>query len=54
MMYKVVNGKAPEHLRDLFKHVNRVHSLCTRQSKAGDLYNPKCNTRYGKSAFQYV
>ena len=53
MMYKVVNGTTPDYLNDLFKHVNNIHPLCTRQSKAGDLYIPKCNTNYGKSAFHY-
>ena len=53
MMYKVLNGKTPDYLNDLFKHVNNIHPICTRQSKAGDLYIPKCNTNYGKSAFHY-
>ena len=53
MMYKVVNGKIPDYLNDLFKHVNNIHQKCTRQSKAGDLNIPKCNTNYGKSAFNY-
>ena len=52
MMYKVVNGKTPDYLNGLFKHVNKVHSLCTRQSEAGDFFIPKCNTNYGKNAFQ--
>ena len=52
-MYKVVNGKTPDYLNDLFKHVNNVHSLCTRQSEAGNFYIPKCNANYGKNAFQY-
>ena len=51
MMYKVVNGKTPDYLNDLFKHVNNVHSLCTRQSEAGDFYIPKCNTNYGTMPF---
>ena len=41
MMYKVVNGMAPPYLKDLFKSVNSIHSLNTRQSKAGDLYIEK-------------
>ncbi len=53
MMYKVLNGMAPSYLNDLFKNVNSIHSLCTRQSKAGDLYIPRCNTNYGKNTFQY-
>ena len=53
MMYKVVNGKAPKYLNDLFKDVNTIHSVCTRQRKANDFYIPKCNTNYGKSAFHY-
>ena len=53
MMYKVLNGLAPPYLGDLFKYINSIHSLCTRQSKAGDLYIPKCNTNYGKSTLQY-
>ena len=53
MMYKVVNDTAPPYLKDLFKPVNSIHSLNTRQSKAGDFYIHKCNTNYGKSMFQY-
>ena len=53
MMYKVINGKAPSYLNYLFKHVDNIHSVCTRQSDTGDFYVPKCNTNYGKSAFQY-
>ena len=53
MMYKVVNGKTPDYLNDLFKHVNNFYSLCKGQSEAGDFYIPKCNTNYGKNAFQY-
>ena len=44
MMYKVVNDMAPPYLKDLFKYVNSIHSLNTRQSKAGNLYIQKCNT----------
>ena len=40
MMYKVINGMTPSYLSDLFIYVNNVHSLCTRQSKAGDLSWP--------------
>ena len=53
MMYKIVNGKAPEYFNDLFKYVNTFHSVCARQSKASDLYIPKCKTNNGKSDFHY-
>ena len=53
MMYKVVNGMAPPFLKDFFKSVNCIHSLNTRQSKAGDLYIHKGNTNHGKITFQY-
>ena len=53
MMYKVINGMTPSYLNQLFNYVNNIHSLCTRKSKAGDLYTPKCNTNYGRNTFQY-
>ena len=49
MMYKFLNDIIPCYLKDLFKYVNSVHSLSTRQSKASNLYIPKCNTNYGKN-----
>ena len=53
MMYKMINGMTPSYLNGLFKYVNNVHSVCTRQSQAGNLYIPKCNTNYGKNSFRY-
>ena len=53
MMYKVINGMTPSYLNQLFNYVYNIHSLCTRKSKAGDLYTPKCNTNYGRNTFQY-
>ena len=46
-------GMTPSYLNQLFNYVNNIHSLCTRKSKAGDLYTPKCNTNYGRNTFQY-
>ena len=53
MMYNVINGMTPSYVDELFNYVNNIHSLCTRKSKAGDLYTPKCNTNYGRNTFQY-
>ncbi len=53
MMFKVLNNKAPQYLIDCFRAINNVHSICTRQSKAGNLYIPTCNTNYGKNTFRY-
>jgi len=52
-MYKVLNNMAPNYLNEGFSAINNVHSICTRRSKAGDLYIPKCNTNYGKRTFRY-
>ncbi len=53
MMFKVLNNTAPRYLIDRFSAINDIHSICTRQSKAGNLYIPKCNTNYGKNTFRY-
>ena len=53
MMYKTINNSTPSYVKDLFNYVNNIHSLCTRKSKSGDLYPPKCNTNYAKNTFQY-
>ena len=52
MMYKV-NNIAPFYINRQFKQVSTVHSRCTRSSKDGKLYIPKCNTNYGQNTFRY-
>ena len=53
LMYKVLHKMVPSYLINGFCAINDVHTINTRQSKAGDLYIPKCKTNYGKNTFQY-
>ena len=52
MMFKVLHDMTPYYLSN-FRAITDVHSINTRQSKAGNLYLPKCNINYGKKAFNY-
>ena len=46
--------KAPEHVNDLFKHINNIHSLCSRQSEAGDFYRGVREKIFGGGAKSFL
>ena len=57
MMYKALNGIAPEYISNMFKYVSATHNRQTRQATAGQLaLPPTCNSydlECFKSSFVY-
>jgi hypothetical protein len=54
LMYKCINGSAPNYLSDNITHADTVHDHITRHSDRGNLYLPLPHTEYFKKSFQYV
>ncbi|EDO32162.1 predicted protein [Nematostella vectensis] len=52
MVFKVLNGMAPDHLMAKFKRFADVHLKNTRQAK-NDLVLPRIKHNYGKRTFEY-
>ena len=52
MMYKILNGQAPEYLREKFSYVCQRHSHSLRNADV-NLILPRPNTEYGKKCFSY-
>ena len=57
LMYKALNGLAPEYISSMFNYVNATHTRQTRQATAGQLaLPPLCNGKdieCFKSSFAY-
>ena len=52
LMYKTVNGLAPQRLCEIFKNVNEIHDYNLRGSLT-KLYIPKPKTEFLKNSFGY-
>ena len=52
LMFKTVNGLAPQRLCDIFKNVDEIHNYNLRGS-ASKLYIPKPKTDFLKNSFGY-
>ena len=52
LMFKTVNGLAPQRLCDIFKNVDEIHNYNLRGS-ASKLYIPKRKTEFLKNSFGY-
>ena len=57
MVYKSLNGQAPDYLVDMFTYLSTTHDVNTRQAAAGQLALPPAengsDTEYFKSSFSY-
>ena len=51
MVYKSLNGLAPEYMRSMFIHRDTVYSL---RDAEGKLNIPKSRTNYLKNSFSYT
>ena len=52
MMYKALNGLAPNYLREKLSYVSQRHKHTLRNSDV-NLVSPRPNTEYGKKCFSY-
>ena len=52
LMFKTVNGLAPQRLCDIFKNVDEIHNYNLRGSST-KLYIPKPKTEFLKNSFGY-
>ena len=54
LMYKIVNGSAPEYLCNEFSLAREVHSYRTRNAVGNNLCPPRPRTGAGKKSFHFV
>ena len=52
LVYKIVNGSAPEYLQNDFNHVSQAHRYSTRHSVSSSLCIPSVKGA-GKATFTY-
>ena len=52
LMFKCLNGVAPNYLADNLTYMRDVHSVTTRQVENDDLYIPWARTNYMQNSFQ--
>ena len=52
MVYKSLNGLAPDNLCQIFSRLSDVHSRVLRNTKC-DLYIPRMRTAYGQNSFAF-
>ena len=53
MMYKCMNGLAPEYLTEFFKKGSSVNNYTLRSTSLDNLHVQRPNTNFGKRTFQY-
>ena len=53
MMYKCMNGLAPEYLTEFFKICSSVNNYTQRSTSLDNLHVQRPNTNFGKRIFQY-
>ena len=53
MMYKCMNGLAPEYLTEFFKKCSSVNNYTMRSTSLDNLHVQRPNTNFGKRTFQY-
>ena len=53
MVYKILNGLAPERLKMYFTPVSDVSARNTRETDENLLYLPKCRLELTKKSFSY-
>ena len=54
MLYKCLNGLAPQYLRDLFQYTHNVHTYCLRSKTFNHLFVSGGRTEYHKRRFTYL
>ena len=54
MVYRALNGHAPEYLTNLFNKSNAIHNYRTRAAISDGLLIPKARTNSGKQSFSHV
>ena len=54
MLYKSLNGLAPQYLRDLFQYTHNVHTYCLRSKTSNHLSVNGGRTEYHKRRFAYI
>ena len=52
LMYRVINGLAPQRLCEIFNKVNEIHN-CNLRGSLTKLYIPKPKTEFLKKCFGY-
>ena len=53
LVYKALNGIAPEYMKEMFCHVQDVHNVNLRSASNNNLYLPRPKTEYVKRALSY-
>ena len=53
MVYRTLNGQAPDYLSQLFNKTNNVHNYRTRAAVSEGLIVPKARTNMGKMCFSH-
>ena len=54
LVFKSLNGLAPDYMSKMFKLVSSVHNRKTRQSTRNLLFEPRAKTKYGQMSFSYI
>ena len=54
MLYKSLNGLAPQYLTDMFRHTNDVHYHSLRSTTRNNLFLEGGNTEFHNKTFSYV
>merc|ERR1712002_1302460 len=53
MVYRTLNGQAPDYLSQLFNKTNNVHNYRTRAAVSEGVIVPKARTNMGKMCFSH-